>query len=143
MSGIKLGAIILPGLERSAGIARQYVTALLARAGYTAVHMQDVVLLVSEVVTNAVVHTASSDPGGKVTIKVALDGNRVYVEVTDDGSNEVPMPRAPDDLGTGGRGLWLVEALSDSWGARMEQGSTSVWMYVSLVKDGEGGCSFR
>ncbi|MER7207287.1 ATP-binding protein [Streptosporangium sp. NPDC000239] len=126
------------------GVARQYVTALLTRAGYTAAHMQDVVLLVSEVVTNAVVHTASSDPGGKVTVKIALDGNKIYVEVIDDGSNEVPMPRAPDDLGLGGRGLWLVEALSDSWGASVEQGRTSVWMCISPMKDGEeDGCSFR
>ncbi|MFE2554068.1 ATP-binding protein [Streptomyces sp. NPDC059355] len=67
----------------------------------------------SEVVTNAFVH----GQGDTVTVRLTLTDGQLLIQV--DGSGpwlpEVNCPD-PDQLEEGGRGLWLVDALSDSWG---------------------------
>ncbi|MEV8633905.1 ATP-binding protein [Streptosporangium sp. NPDC051023] len=141
MRAVTLGVVDLPGVERSVSVARRYVAELLTDAGH--VEIEDVVLLVSEVVTNAVVHTGSGRPGGVVTVEVTdTDRDVVCVEVIDDGPSSplvppgVPVLRLPggDDgavLETGGRGLWLVDAIAERWGVRqVEKGRVAVWMHV-------------
>ncbi|MER7129592.1 ATP-binding protein [Streptosporangium saharense] len=135
--GQALGVIDLPGVVRSVPLARKYVANLLADFGYP--QSDDVALLVSEVVTNAVVHTASGKLGGVVTVavEVATGQNAALIEVIDDGSTSDPRPQVfdddEDDLASGGRGLWLVETLAESWGVReVERGRKAVWMRVSL-----------
>jgi anti-sigma regulatory factor (Ser/Thr protein kinase) len=84
------------------------------------------VLLVSEVVTNSVVH-------GGPPIIVAVDcetttGLRVRVR---DGSQDLPMPREADVWEEGGRGLGLVARLSDDWGVDPEPGDgKQVWFVL-------------
>ncbi|GAA3076465.1 ATP-binding protein [Streptosporangium carneum] len=138
-----LGVVDLPGVAHSVPAARRYVAELLTNAGHAEV--EDVLLLVSEVVTNAVVHTGSGRPGGVVTVEVTAAGRRmVCVEVLDDGPSSpvvppgVPVLRRPEGDGegavpeAGGRGLWLVDTIAESWGVRrVERGRTAVWMCVS------------
>ena len=78
--------------------------------------------MVGELVTNAVAHTASGEPGGFVTVEVSsFDAVTAYIEVIDDGSAAtVPEVRNADADECGGRGLWLVEAVAVSWGVRDE-----------------------
>jgi anti-anti-sigma factor len=81
--------------------------------------LANVVLLTSELVTNAVVHpkSAREDP---IVLRVILYGDGVRVEVEDSGPGfdpAAPVASAPD----GGRGLFLVDACSTSWGAEREQ----------------------
>ncbi|MGH3201574.1 MAG: ATP-binding protein [Streptosporangiaceae bacterium] len=77
-------------------------------------------LLVSELVTNAVQATAGRDQAA-VRLRLSADSTRVLIEVWD----ADPRPPAPNDLGEdgtpapqedGGRGLFLVAALSQRWG---------------------------
>lgn len=79
-------------------------------------------LLVSEVVTNAVVHGDSRE----LDVIASVTENTVRVEVCDDGDGFVPRPRAlaPDEVG--GWGLFLVEQLASSWGVSFS-GRTTVW----------------
>lgn len=77
-------------------------------------------LLVSELVTNALVHT---DRGAVVTATVT---DRLRVEVRDFVSRR-PHPRRPTADGTSGRGLMLVHSLADAWGVRMHGVGKSVW----------------
>ncbi|GAA3068175.1 ATP-binding protein [Streptosporangium carneum] len=125
-----LGVISLPGLECSVSTARRYVADLLMKAGY--IEVDDAVLLVSEAVTNAVAHTDSGKPGGVVTVEVTeTDPSMVCIEVIDDGSPGVPVPRRPADDSLGGRGLWLVDEIAESWGFRpVERGRSAVWMQI-------------
>ena len=79
-------------------------------------------LLVSELVTNAVVHGR-----GRIWLRGRLDGDRLLVDVIDEGSGLEPAVRARDfeNQRAGGRGLAIVDAESSRWGIR--QGTTHVW----------------
>ncbi|MEU6119093.1 ATP-binding protein [Streptomyces sp. NPDC047117] len=77
-------------------------------------------LLISELVTNALVHT---DRGAVVTATVT---DRLRVEVRDFVSRR-PRSRRPTTEGTSGRGLMLVRSLADAWGIRMHGVGKCVW----------------
>jgi anti-sigma regulatory factor (Ser/Thr protein kinase) len=70
-------------------------------------------LLVSELVTNAVLHGQ-----GKITFRALLDQDRLLVEVIDNGAGPEPAVRERDfdDPTGGGGGLVIVDAESSRWG---------------------------
>jgi DNA-binding NarL/FixJ family response regulator len=78
-------------------------------------------LLVSEVVTNAVVHGHSD---AQVSVRLLRD--RVRVEVVDNAPVPIRQPRHQPDA-TSGRGTALVEALSSAWGIEVLAGGKKVW----------------
>ncbi|HET9733340.1 MAG TPA: response regulator [Acidimicrobiales bacterium] len=88
-------------------------------------------LLLSEVVTNAVVH-AHSPP--EVSLKML--GGTIRVEVSDD-SADVPEAGVADDYDLGGRGIAMVAAAAARWGvaARVGGGKT-VWFEVPAFAEG-------
>ncbi len=86
---------------------------------------ETVTLLVSEMVTNALVHT-----GGTATLELRRDENQVRVLVTD-AHTRVPRPRHVDIDATGGRGLLLVESLAEEWGVEPSGGGKTVWAAVT------------
>ena len=71
----------------------------------------DVALMTSELVTNAILHSASHLPGGQVTVSVRAIDHMVRVDVADQGT--VP----PDLTAPRGLGLGIVAALADVFGA--------------------------
>jgi anti-sigma regulatory factor (Ser/Thr protein kinase) len=97
------------GLPESVGAARSWVAGFISDPATDA----DAALLTSELVTNAILHSASGLPGGKVTVSVQAAEGMVRVDVTDQG--ELP-PRFPRSRGLG-QGLALVAALADVFGA--------------------------
>jgi anti-sigma regulatory factor (Ser/Thr protein kinase) len=68
--------------------------------------------MVSELVTNAIVHSASALPGGIVIVSVRTGNGAVRVDVVDEG-NPPPGPAAPPGLGAG---LAIVSTLADEFG---------------------------
>ena len=81
-------------------------------------------LMVSELVTNAIVHGQ-----GDVDVTVSLTGNKVRMEVIDGGGGTGLIgPADVDPLSVGGWGLQVIDGLADSWGARREADRTRVWM---------------
>jgi anti-sigma regulatory factor (Ser/Thr protein kinase) len=81
-------------------------------------------LMVSELVTNAVVHGR-----GAVDVTVAVDGTAVHLEVHDSGAGRpTVMAGRADEAGAGGWGLSIVEQLSDDWGTVVADEGTSVWL---------------
>ncbi|MGW6868234.1 SpoIIE family protein phosphatase [Streptomyces sp. NPDC054901] len=83
------------------------------------------VLMVSEMVTNVLVHTdgdallvaeAAGDPGTR----------RLRVEVAD-GSDELPHKRQPGEMASSGRGVLLMEMLADVWGVDPRGEGKSIW----------------
>ncbi|WP_345670323.1 ATP-binding protein [Streptomyces similanensis] len=110
------------------GRARRWARSRLAGSGIAADEplAETLVLLVSELVTNAVVHT-----GCPAVLRLSLPGTAaeaatVRLEVAD-ASTRAPVPRCPDDDATGGRGLALVDGLADRWGWSAEGAGKRIW----------------
>ena len=87
----------------------------------------DAVLLVGELVTNSVLHAATG-AAHEIVLELIIGLDDVRVVVTDGGSPTVPMMQAVDPARPGGRGLFLVDTLSDRWGMTREgTRETRVW----------------
>ncbi|MFJ8400170.1 ATP-binding protein [Streptomyces microflavus] len=100
-------------------------------------------LVVSELVTNAIEATGITDPQPEWTeitaehvigVQLRINDARLYVEVWD-GSTDVPIRKHPDDEAEGGRGLLLIEAMTEQWDVyRSEAGGKVVWAELSLAE---------
>ena len=116
------GAWTLPGIPQSAAIARQYVAT--ACDGMPRSVIEDAQLLTSELVANAVLHG-----DGDVGLRVNEEPGFVHIEVSDTGEG-APGVTPAVEADTGGRGLFLVDALSSQWGVTPPHpgsGVKSVW----------------
>ncbi|TDC70259.1 ATP-binding protein [Actinomadura sp. GC306] len=96
--------------------------------------LDDVDLMVSEIATNAVRHSASGRRGGGVWVTVLVSRERLRVEIQDDGGS-AGRPRIPAQ-GAGwdehGRGLLVVNGLADRWGTLPGgDGRFTVWFEVT------------
>ncbi|MBT2509365.1 SpoIIE family protein phosphatase [Streptomyces sp. ISL-98] len=86
-----------------------------------------VLLIVSELVTNALVHTK-----GQVRLDLTLAGDRLRVAVSDSSPRTPVKPTIVDWDATGGRGILLVEAVSASYGSVPLSGGKQVWAETPL-----------
>ncbi|GGL02120.1 SpoIIE family protein phosphatase [Streptomyces flaveus] len=86
-----------------------------------------VLLVVSELVTNALVHTQ-----GEVRVDLTLRGDRLRVSVNDASPRAPAKPVIVDWEATGGRGLVLVEAVSESFGTVPVAGGKQVWSEIAV-----------
>ena len=81
----------------------------------------DAALLVSELVTNSVVH-ANVGAGRALTVEVTTLDDRLRIAVTDPGSHLRPCVLPPDPETPGGLGLLLVNELCETWGVWQDLG---------------------
>ncbi|MEE1823790.1 ATP-binding protein [Streptomyces sp. BE20] len=119
----------LASTPASVGYARHRAVDQLRAWGYQ--FDQDVAgtfaLLVSEVVTNAVLH----GKGDLLTVALVARGQEVFVEVLD-ASNVAPNRREADPQDEGGRGMFLVDALASTWGIHPTPRGKAVWLTYAL-----------
>ncbi len=111
-------------LKRSAGApreARHAVRDWLSTVACPERVREDMLLVVSELVTNAVVH-AQSDP----VVVGMFDDGRLRLEVHDD--DRSPPIVTPAAGPHGGFGIRLVAALSDAWGWAPTESGKRVWI---------------
>ncbi|MEN3586354.1 MULTISPECIES: ATP-binding protein [unclassified Streptomyces] len=108
--------------------ARRWARSRLVGSGIAADEplVESLVLLVSELVTNAVVHTRRPATLGLALPRRPSAHATVRLEVVDAGER-APEPRRVGPGDTGGRGLALVEELADRWGWAREGGGKRVW----------------
>jgi serine/threonine-protein kinase RsbW len=103
--------------------------------------LDDLVVIASELATNAVEHTRSGDPGGRFTVDVTWSPDSARVVVGDQGSDEVPESAASLEeefaCAESGRGLWLVGQLSAAWGSAGD--SEARWLWADLHWLSRGG----
>jgi anti-sigma regulatory factor (Ser/Thr protein kinase) len=88
---------------------------------------EDAILAMSELVSNALLNTS-----GRVRVTVKRGPSDVTIEVWDNDPIAVPVWREPPQTQPGGRGLHIIEAISDSWGHRPDPPGKVVWATVSL-----------
>jgi anti-sigma regulatory factor (Ser/Thr protein kinase) len=81
-------------------------------------------LIISEIVTNALRHGDSSE---RIDLAVTPKQQFLCVQVTDDGPGLAPRPRALETDDHGGFGLFFVEQLTRRWGVTRENRRTRVW----------------
>lgn len=108
---------------RSSAAARRFVEETLRRWECEGL-LDTVNLLVSELVTNSIVHADSA-----ADIAVLLKPDSLRIEVTDHGEL-MPVVEDADDNATSGRGMALVESLSSSWGVVPGPDEKTVWFEV-------------
>jgi sigma-B regulation protein RsbU (phosphoserine phosphatase) len=112
----------LPADGRSASRARRLVEHAIAEAGLPDV-VDEALLLVTELVTNAVVHA-----GTEVDLDIEAGPERLRVEVLDRSPGSLPLVHAaPSETREGGRGMFLLDALATEWGTRHFGSGKSVW----------------
>jgi anti-sigma regulatory factor (Ser/Thr protein kinase) len=113
----------LPAHGSSVAAARNRVGELLSQWGVGEPVHDDVALVISELFTNALVHTDSSE----ITCRLQTTAETVYLAITDQGCGPTgPQVREPD--AESGRGLLLVNALAELWGVSNDHGhGRTVW----------------
>lgn len=115
-------AVRLPRADGAASIARQAVNKHLGDL-LAEVALGDTLLVVSELVTNAVL-----DGNGDIELRIAFDGQRVTGDVIDEGIRFSPQPRTHGSCHAAGDGISLMGSIADSWG--LQEGSNHVWFEI-------------
>lgn len=111
------------------GLARTAVSAMLAELELSSSAAHTLILLVSEVVSNAVLHSTGPEEA-PIGLVAAVADDVVRVTVTDAGEGFVPTERDPERI-DGGYGLYLVAKAASSWG--VDPGPpTRVWFEMPV-----------
>ena len=113
----------LPATQQAPALARQLTREVLA-VWQRADLEETAVLIVSELVTNAVRHASTGRP--LVALRLETAGASVRIEVHDD-DPRWPEPSAPDVLDESGFGFVLVSALAAKWGVNDTAAGKAVW----------------
>lgn len=122
------GEVRLASFAESAAVARRITYAVVRRQwGLPAATAEDAVLLVSELVGNAVCHTGASAFG----LKMLRRRGRIRVEVRDP-SRGLPCLLPVQPLDTSGRGLFLVDTLADRWGVDLLPRGKNTWFEMRV-----------
>lgn len=123
----------LPALESAAADARRRTRHQLHAWGSGVEVLDTAQLVISELVTNALRHTATTWIG----CELALSGSLLRVAVSSEGAGprHEPGPAGEDD--EGGRGLLLVVTLAEGWGVRPDGSGLghTVWADLPLGAD--------
>lgn len=119
--------LVLESTREAPSIARAALAGFCQdrKLGSTALAL--LMLLVSEIVTNAVLHPAVGSTEN-IGFAVRAHTGFIRVEVTDQGNGFTPKPRDPAQLG-GGYGLYLLDKEANHWGVNHQDGTT-VWFEV-------------
>lgn len=111
-----------PGSPDQVARAREFTRRTLGPCPAT----DDAVLLVSELATNALKHTATG-LGGRFDVTILGGVSSVMIAVTDSGSGSIPACGAPSPQDVAGRGLGLVEFIAERWGHCGGRHGRTVW----------------
>lgn len=113
-----------PATPTQVSEARQFLTGIVD--GCQAA--DDAVLCLSELVTNAIIHSRSREPGGHFCVSVERHGSHVRVEVADQG---VPWAQSQPHDDQNGRGLLVVAQLAREFGrSGDEHAGWTVWYEI-------------
>src|SRR4051794_14886152 len=128
---LEAGELALAGGPEAVSLARAAVRSRLDSDGaLPPERLGDVLLLTSELVTNAIRHGGAAGPDDRIRLRVLRQGSRARIEVRDDGPGFARPPRDTRPSAEGGMGLGLVDRLASAWGTDRTGRSTLVWFEV-------------
>ena len=124
--------LVLPVSEHSVRLARRVALSVL-----TACQLPDTeetaVLLLSELVTNAIQHARGTET---MVVELEAVSGCLRIEIADE-DPRWPQPRTPDEFDETGFGLLLVDALASKWGVRETATGKAVWAELEPPQAGE------
>ncbi|WP_406072436.1 ATP-binding protein [Streptomyces sp. NBC_01020] len=133
-------SMAVPHGPAGVGEARHRMRDQLRRTGVSDSVVDDAVLILSELLSNACRHgrplgrTEIGDGDVRAAWRVDKAG-RLTVEVTDGGGPTRPVPATPSVTARGGRGLNIISALAQEWGVRDNaSGEVTVWVLVTEAR---------
>ena len=130
--------VLLPHAPASVIAARSQIGTDLHEAGIVSPAVGDATLVVSELLTNAILH-ARPLPGARVLVAWALRERSIEVAVSDGGAMTRPRATRPTLSSIGGRGLAIVENLSWRWGVLPNDFGLTVWAVLPAPGDDRAG----
>ena len=123
--------IRLPHTRAASDLARQAISRELEGI-LTRPRLDDALLIVSELASNAVRH-APATVEDEIELRVVIDPNRVLLVIVDGGNDFTPDWPTDDDVRSSRMGLLLVDSVSDAWGIS-DDGTNAVWAEVSRAR---------
>lgn len=120
--------LTLPRNSEAPAVARAAIATFSADRDIDTPTLATLTLLVSEIVTNAVIHPDMDEPN-ELRLNASIGGGLIRVEVTDGGGGFTPRPRDPARVG-GGYGLYLLNKASSRWGVETRP-NTTVWFELN------------
>jgi anti-sigma regulatory factor (Ser/Thr protein kinase) len=121
--------LALPPSREAPSLARAAIAGFSEDLEMDAATVATLTLLVSEVVTNAVIHPTLESPAD-IQLAARITSGMIRVEVTDEGSGFTPKPRDPSQSDRG-YGLYLLEQQASDWGVQGQTGNT-VWFELAF-----------
>ncbi len=111
-----------PGRPDQVAVARDFIRRTLGSVPVA----DEAVLLVSELATNALQHTATG-AGGTFDVTVVVRDGSALIAVTDNGAERKPLAVSVGPEAEAGRGLDLVDIIADRWGHSGGRHGRTVW----------------
>lgn len=120
--------VVLAAALSSVPAARHRVRADLIARGVRPTVIENTLLVVTELVSNAIVHArpAKDDARAGVVLLWTIQDDLVLVDVTDGGGMSEPRRTSADVTDASGRGLTIVDAIARDWSVTTENGQVTV-----------------
>ena len=131
-------SVSVPHERTAVRLARHAFADELQAAGVPEDTTRDAMLVLSELVTNAVKHAAPL-PSGEIHVRWEVRDDRLHIETTDGGANTRPHASVPAVSALGGRGLDIVRTVSTDWGVTESDDEVTVWAEVPRHSDPPSG----
>ena len=122
------GDVLLPHRPQSASAARALLRQELDGAAVDPELVADVVLVLSELINNAVLHARPLELGD-IRVGWQIAPKAIRLSITDGGGQSLPAPRRPGVVT--GRGLQIVAQMAREWGVERSTDASTVWAVVA------------
>lgn len=126
--------LLLNCLPEEVSVARRAIRRCLYRYRREVIELAE--QCASETVANAIVHSDSKKNGndGVIALVIVELREKIRIEVIDDGAvnNKLAIDTHEDMEKESGRGLFIVDALADRWGTRVDEHGRNVWFEVCI-----------
>ena len=128
--GFGKGRVLAAWSPRSSTIVRRRLRRELANCGLRQGVIDDALLVVGELVANAV-RFGQPLPGQQIEVLWWIEPGRCWVGVTGTTRASAPVVRPVPADSVAGRGLQIVNTVAEDWGVRQTRGRTTIWAALS------------